>query len=441
VNIRGNVDRYIPGVSLAGWVIDETNPAYAGIKISVACKGEILGETVARLVRGDGYHGFDVSILPVISEQLLAGEIEVLAKNASGEIRPLPIYKKLLAELSGGAQAASAGEELPKPVSLQELSPLLVSLNVKSQDKSAILGSDGYIFLFKGSNEVASLYAESKTASHVRERTSRWIGLFERRYRRLSDLRVAYTQLIIPEKSSVLLEQAPASLRPITPTFEFIEDHFAQRAAAGGTYAHYPFYISCLNVLRGQAQLALRPFAKTDSHFSAAGALCVFGRFLDQLSILLPASATEIQNAQQALAALYTPSPSQRVFNGDLSDRFFGTTIYEIIDELDLTSLLPIQLNISTTILKEAPANAHTGHHQVWFNPDAPIKLRVIAFANSFFERGGAPRGLSWWFITFFTEFHFVWSADIDMEMIEKKQPDLVICQSIERFLPVLPKD
>ncbi len=77
----------------------------------------------------------------------------------------------------------------------------------------------------------------------------------------------------------------------------------------------------------------------------------------------------------------------------------------------------------------------HVGTHYVWRNAKAINKLKVIAFGNSFFDRGTSISCLSWWLARLFSEFHFIWSPDMDFEYINKVKPDLVIGQTIERFL------
>jgi hypothetical protein len=74
-----------------------------------------------------------------------------------------------------------------------------------------------------------------------------------------------------------------------------------------------------------------------------------------------------------------------------------------------------------------------------WRHAEAPLPLRVLAFGNSFFERGSNCTTLSWWFKHLCREFHLVWSKDIDQTVIETLKPDLVIAQTIERFLTVVP--
>ena len=42
---------------------------------------------------------------------------------------------------------------------------------------------------------------------------------------------------------------------------------------------------------------------------------------------------------------------------------------------------------------------------------------------------------LSYWLAGWFEEFHFVFSPDLDQDYVDRINPDVVICQTIERFL------
>ena len=61
-------------------------------------------------------------------------------------------------------------------------------------------------------------------------------------------------------------------------------------------------------------------------------------------------------------------------------------------------------------------------------------------FGNSFFANvsSGQPY-LSWWMVRLFRDYHFYWTADFDPEEVARRDPDIVITQTIERFLPTLP--
>ena len=87
----------------------------------------------------------------------------------------------------------------------------------------------------------------------------------------------------------------------------------------------------------------------------------------------------------------------------------------------------------------DPPGGGHVGTRYVWKNASAIVPMKVVAFGNSYFERGGDAGALSWWFARLFAEFHFVWDPRMDADYVAAEKPDWVICQTIERFLPSVP--
>jgi hypothetical protein len=325
------------------------------------------------------------------------------------------------------------------PVALEQPAQLIAA-GTESPDHSAVAGRDGYVFLFKGSNEVASLYAEDIASAVVQRRTLAWRSLFQKRWDLLSSLNIVYVQMIIPEKSTVLIDQTPSGLGPLTATLAALEksiilgaDSTHKISAAEG------FYRSLVPFLRDQEIIGSEPYLRTESHFSQNGALIVFMDFLSQLANLMPDQAGAISHVLTGLSEVKPYPGRSDPFSGDLADRFLGPALRETCAILNLESLDLAGTEIKCEILSPGKEGGHTGYHAVWRNAKAPLELRVFAFANSFFERGSAPRGLSWWFKHFFSEFHFCWSAELVLEEVDRYHPDVVVCQTVERFLPIVP--
>ncbi len=51
-------------------------------------------------------------------------------------------------------------------------------------------------------------------------------------------------------------------------------------------------------------------------------------------------------------------------------------------------------------------------------------------------RRGRAP---SWWFARLFAELHLVRGPRVDPDAVAAEKPDRVICQTVERFLRLVP--
>jgi len=85
------------------------------------------------------------------------------------------------------------------------------------------------------------------------------------------------------------------------------------------------------------------------------------------------------------------------------------------------------------------PPKGHQGITRVFENKNAFIQKKIIVFGNSFMGKADHPHELSWYFARAYRDFHFVWSNKVDFDYINSEKPDLVLAQTIERFLPVIP--
>jgi hypothetical protein len=455
-DLVGNVDRYKQNGYLAGWVIDRSDPGRSDIEVCIKQGSDILATTLANMKRGDGYHGF---LIPISSADfgslLLQRKVDVCAVQGESTFVPLNLYRPMLVEIerslaeeqkmTSTSVTTLENESPPRsnnrssaiPVD-DTLSPMLVSTGVKSPDGSAVVGRNGYLFLYKGSNDVVSLYGQDENSPEVERIAQRWFDLFEARRTLINRFGSQYVQLVIPEKSTILINEAPPELGPITPVLKTLESLLDKEWGDFSRIIGVPrYYDSILLSLR--AASGGSPFLRTDSHLSVTGCWQVVLHLLSQIEPLLPADREAISRAVKHIENC-SFTKGTMPFSGDLGGRFSEFKIYELADELDSSSFTEFGTRITKDVIKDPKTNAHNGMQIVWRNKDAPIKARVLAFANSFFERGEASRGLSWWFKHLFSEFHFVWSPDVNEALISTFRPDLVVCQTVERFLTFVPK-
>lgn len=310
-----------------------------------------------------------------------------------------------------------------------DVTPLLHRVGTVSPDRSAILGREGRIFLYEGSNRLFTQYSEPELTETDRDLAERWGGLFAARLRRLQALGVPMVQTVIPEKSSAMPHLFPAAVR--TPTWLFAEvERFSDCLGSE--------YLSLYRAFRAAPRVA-EFYMRTDSHFSVEGAVEATRCLLRNLAAREPAIAAGLPRAERMLDRALEPSVPLRLASGDLTTRFFGMPLYE--EERYVTAELLFGGTPRVRLVSEfAPQSGSlNGLRLVWRNPDAPIKATVVAFANSFFERGGTAATLSWWFKHLVSEFHFCWSKELDDAYVAATRPNAVICQTIERFLRVVP--
>jgi hypothetical protein len=308
-----------------------------------------------------------------------------------------------------------------------EASPILAPLWHCSPDGSALLGRDGFIFVYGGSNDVVSLYATGDDEAQAV--ATSWSELFAQRAAALAGRGIAYVQMIIPEKSTVLPDLAPRELTPITPFLKFLED--AMVAAAP---ARYYLSIAASPDFKNRGR---EIFRKVDSHLSPDGAFCIIKSLLGHMVRAYKDLPAPVETVLEQLGLTVQPG-RVRLAGGDLAQRFFGVPLFEHYQPMEAPALTALTHAIVTQI-SAIPEGDHIGTRMVYANPHAPLPLKLVAFANSFFEKGKSDYQISWWCRHLFREFHFLWQPEVDYAYIDSVKPDLVICQTIERFLNKVP--
>ncbi len=298
-------------------------------------------------------------------------------------------------------------------------SPVEVPVGHLSLDGTAVVGERGFLFLVGGSNSVLSQYLADPEHPTLVEAATGWLDLISARSVLCQALGTRYLQLVVPEKLGVLGELLPWAFPATSPLLHRIETtvtHAPQLAQA---------YVSGRAVLDAlDPETRCETFLRTDSHLSYGGIARVLRATLEAMGLPVP----EQPNSWKQVAA-----------SGDLAERFFGVPLFETIrlpsDAFCDAFSVGLELTEALT-----PPTGHIGTRFVWRNANAAIPMKVVAFGNSYFERGGDPGGLSWWFARIFAEFHFVWDPRMDADYIAAEKPDWVICQTVERFLPLVPE-
>ena len=297
--------------------------------------------------------------------------------------------------------------------------PLYFPVGTRSKDNQVVLGEDGFVFLLLGSNKLIDLYAMDR---HVADQyKNKWVSLISDRNRQISLRNMSHYSFFIPEKSTILDDKFPYKIIAPTKILSDIEE-----------------LSNDLNVIPLREMLRTHKhrtflFPKTDSHLSVLGSLLLFRHLLARCFPELDTTG---------LLSVVDPSSiasEREVRAGSLAPWLFDAPVYE--EYLVLRPNAFAEFNGSKLVDDvDAPSGKFVGARRVSAeNSDAPLKAKVVVFGNSFFERGSSPQGLSWWFKTFFSEFHFLWKPEVDYAYLDSVQPNYVIFQSIERFMTVVP--
>ena len=442
-------------MSFSGWAVDEAHPSN-DLEFRVSVDGLEHAVDVRRYARPDIGHfsalnvGFTITCAGVSQTRLTAPDvIRVYASIADyaaprcllkvgdvaieqihrwiwlskieglseGQVRNL--VSELFPKIRAMLPASETGSGLVSPDSgLQKTACTKVYLpyGFTSFDGSCILGGMGHAFLVGGSNNVLENYQVPSDSPRVTDLGNRWIDLFKQRQVESHRRGIQYLQTVIPEKMSLMPELVPYDISGPTKLLFFIEN-WANRSFAP--------YVSGYETLAEDRKF--ETFDTIDTHLSPFGAFRIFKKVMESLGV------------HDEIYPIFRKSESMRV--GDVAERFIVNSTLLHPD----TELLKIPLPLNEEGMRiveefDPSSHGHIGVRRVFANPLAPVKKKLLVFGNSFFERGGHPKTLTWWFARTFTEFHFIWDPAFDWDYADRISPDIIIGQTIERFLSRVPK-
>lgn len=454
------------GSLVTGWVFAQPNACTDDITIDARLDGASIGHGVGHCRNADGRGRFriecqkrfdpiDVVIgrlrlyaaLPGTPEREIRAHESLLTwmakvafnENIVAHIRDLDAAKYLIERIEsrfGPSLLTERGLETPSqpPTDIErDLTAFKLRTGTISPDRSAILGQNGTILLYEGGNKLFSQYQQANLTQADESRSEQWTKLVADRVRHFQSAGIPFVQTIIPEKSTVLAHLYPVPVRTPTRLLESLETWARIHRDMLG-----PCFLSLHDSFR-TAPVPERLFLKTDSHFSARGAMETTLLMLTALAKQHFALGRAMTKIDALLSQAQSPRAAKRILTGDLAARFFGVPLFE--EDIDVSTETLLGHSSAVMLVEEIlpPAGSVNGRRMVWHHENAPLDLRVMACGNSFFERGSRCTGLSWWFKHLCREFHFVWSKELDYEYVERVKPDLVIAQTIERFLTVVP--
>jgi hypothetical protein len=287
---------------------------------------------------------------------------------------------------------------------------ILVQVGSTSKDNEVLIGKDGFLFLLGGSNSLSGQYKD-KVDHQI---SASWISTIINRNKYCIEKGVSFCQMVIPEKQSVIPEYFPVALDVPTPLLAEISIKLSDAA----------FYLDCQKVLRDLFIFdGSQPFRKVDSHLSYFGSECLVREILRHFKV----------NSD-----IFPRNLVEDISFGDLGDKLFNGGV---VERLLMPDLAEWEFARREPALKMSriPEDGNSGTVLEWESPHPFSQEKLLVFGNSIFERGGAPLGLSWWVSRIFAKTRFVWSDSLLDDEVREFQPDSIICQTVERFLPTLP--
>lgn len=321
--------------------------------------------------------------------------------------------KELDAKAAG--QSPSGGTDHPQRVAhprSEDYSP--VHLPVGYSADPAVMGYDGVMFLTGGSNSLLEQYRMPRDRAD--ELTDQWVELLRRRAERCAELGIQYVQTILPEKLTVLRELAPVQVKDATPVFRRVMQRLRGES----------WWVSVRPRLE-QMKPKRTAFFATDTHLSPSGTQRV------------AASLFGAVDAELRRVVDQVPMSGTMARRGDLG-KYFGTLpFYEQFALARDSDFAPYGEGVTVTGSGSAGSAEHQG---LWFdfkNSTAPSSKRVMVFGSSSFGPGDHSESLGWWAKHLFGDYRLRWQSEFDWEQIERVRPDVVIGQTIERFMPKVP--
>ncbi|AWN36223.1 hypothetical protein [Methylobacterium radiodurans] len=297
------------------------------------------------------------------------------------------------------------------------LTPLRVPVGLRSADGVAMLGHDGQLFIVGGRNRALEEYIRADDDPRPVVLAEDWLALMERRRDRLEAAGARYVQLILPETMTLAPELFPLPIRTPGAILRGIEAGLARSTRPAACY------VSARHALAAVPDPGATVL-RTDSHLSSYGTCAVFRAVLAHLG--LPAGPEPVYDILRA-------------GTGDLASRFFGVPFLDLRRELDPRPYDEVFGHAELTFQRTAPGG-HVGFAQSWRNPVAPIDASVLVLGNSYCGPADEYQArLSWWFARWFRTYHFAWKARLPDGLVQRLRPDIVVCQTVERFLVDVP--
>lgn len=378
----------------------------------------------------DGLFGFKVILSNRHAIPLVLAEQITIEAHCNSSVHTIPLWKPLRGKLIAALVTQNAdwfddtginhlvvatlgrARKQSNNISEAAYADLSLPIGMTSYDQSAVVGRDGNVFIYQGNNNLSRLYSQG-TAHNI---ARKWLDLFDIRSSYLTSRGVQALQMFVPEKQSVLTGYYPDAPEGPTVVLRNISDALVNSTD----------YIDLLPLFENMVRVqGLSPFRKVDSHLSFFGARAVAGLLFRRMI------GHDLKVSQPLLKEVRR--------EGDVGSKFGNGSITEhlLIPEVETWSFAKTPRR---EVRKFDPVGgSHQGIVREWINEDAPINRKILIFGNSMFERGSGPLTLSWWLSYAARNVMFVWSPQVEKRIVEEFEPDVVVMQTVERFMGTVP--
>lgn len=285
-------------------------------------------------------------------------------------------------------------------------------------ENEVLIGKDGWLFLWDGSNEVHRYYTDPDYFTD--EDARNWADLLTTRRDRIEALGARYLHMTVPDKLSLLPEFVTLRL----PHFDRRPTRLVASLLPGDGVN-----LDILPDLRKAAK-QIPVFHRTDSHWTTAGCQAAYRRLCAVLGVEPQDFSDRETNARHQALDL----------GGKLTPPIMETPVFTEIRKKSrrVAENEAVRYNEQTGFPEGKPHFVGCYVHMQNDSPDARPET-VLLFGNSFSEF--RPSMLTAMLAETYRDLHFVWSTRLDFALIERLRPQIVISQIAERFMGTLPVD
>jgi hypothetical protein len=282
-------------------------------------------------------------------------------------------------------------------------------------DKVITQGKEGWVFLTGGSNKVLDIYSGLKVNEGWEKK---WAQVIISRAERFNSKNIQYCHVSAPEKIGVYGQYMPDDQR-----IDFANSPSILLGAALEN-KNCDSYVNPIHYLKQQSK-KYKVYHQTDSHWTFTGAYCAYQLIMAKLGL---SPNNEVIGRKKKMVSCIM----------DLAGKL-ETPIAEVVSFHKLAKTVSrVEIN-SLVKYKESnnldnDAGLHVGCSVTFKNNQPKHHKRVLVFGDSFSEY--RPHLLTGILAETFSEVKFVWGSSIDKNIVNEFNPDIIITETAERFMP-----
>jgi hypothetical protein len=130
-----------------------------------------------------------------------------------------------------------------------------------------------------------------------------------------------------------------------------------------------------------------------------------------------------------------------RLGNGDLAVHFLPEPCFEEVPHAPARAHGRFGAEPELVAAHLPPGGGHVGRWEHCRAAGAPSQQRLLVFGNSVCGSVEARQAvLSGWLARWFAEYRFHWQPAVDWALVEAVRPDILLCQTVERFMGRVPE-